>query len=1148
MASKDGVGEKTKSPSEEIIESWASRQIEYLVRRRAAFKGVVTKNSKKAKDIISKNGSRTVLRSVKERVLQALQDASKTTQDVLALQSDDVIRRAETEEWLDSLRSEVDDIVDSVEEYLESRADESPSVIGEISFVADAVDDKESRNSDSSDDSQVVKSAQKFVELLSKSTQSKGNKSAPKLSNKNSDSDESGSEEDELDKGRYDDSKDFDRLFKGIKKPALTVFSGDKDLYHDWKAQFEIFVDRMEVPAKTKMMMLKNSLSGKPLRIVERLGYTSRQYQTALEKLDQKYGGEKRLLQRHLEAILRASPVEVTNLKELEIFSDRLTDVVVKLEDSDQHQELAGISALYIAVQQKLPGSLLIAYQEWLHRKPRKDGLSVFSKWLQKQVVYRMDVEEVKERTKKKTEDNIESKKHKRDKGAVHNVTRELTRKCVVCHGPHQITSCKNWGEASITNRWEIAKKNELCYRCLRSGHQGKNCPENNRCGINDCKGTHHFHLHFERRSKPPEQVDAAVETRNAFGDSEFAGDVVLRTVPVWLIGSEGQSIQVNAFLDDGSDSTYVRDDIVTALGLKTDEQTLRLTTLTESCMSLKSKKVSLTIKSLNGETQSIVEAWTLNEMCQGLSIPDWNQHKDKWKHLKNIPFPKAPGRNTIDILIGSDHPELTLALTERYGPIGAPVARKTPLGWTCVGRLPAFSSAKRTAYAKTFRIQTLYETRLDEQLRGMWEIDSLGVRNSDDSQMNQEEILAMSKVEKSKRRIGGRYEVAIPWKEEFPSLPDNREEAEKRLFSLEKNLLKKPEVARRYQEAMNANMEKGYVRKLEPNKGEDGQGWYLPHFPIIREDRETTKVRIVFDSAARCKGVSLNDVMLTGPKLQRDVLEILLRFRLRPVALVADIKEMFSQVVLAEKDRKYHRLLWRDLDPTKPVDVYEAVRLTFGDRASPYLAQFVLHSYALDSKENYPAAAMVLLRDMYMDDILHSEETVQDAVLVREDLTKVLGDAGFSAQKWCSNRTEVLEEIPQEDRATGVKLDDSELPSVKTLGVHWNASDDVFTFIVKELNLSIYTKRGLLSRIATLFDPLQFLAPYTIRAKMALQEAWLRGLEWDEEFPDDLKLTLISGPNSYLKLHRSKSHVAIDTTRKQWKTFRFIHSLTRHD
>ena len=117
-------------------------------------------------------------------------------------------------------------------------------------------------------------------------------------------------------------------------------------------------------------------------------------------------------MQGYLKAILRASPVEETNLKELEIFSDRLTDVVVKLEDSDQHQGLTGVTAPYIAVQQKLPGSLLIAYQEWLHRKPRKDGLSVFSKWLRKQVVYRMDIEEVKERTKKKIEDNIETKKH----------------------------------------------------------------------------------------------------------------------------------------------------------------------------------------------------------------------------------------------------------------------------------------------------------------------------------------------------------------------------------------------------------------------------------------------------------------------------------------------------------------------------------------------------------------------------------------------------------------------------------------------------------------------------------------------------------------------------------------------------------------
>ena len=312
------------------------------------------------------------------------------------------------------------------------------------------------------------------------------------------------------------------------------------------------------------------------------------------------------MLQRHLEAILRASPVEEANLRELEIFSDRLIDVVAKLEDNDQHQELTGISALYIAVQQKIPESLLVSYQEWLHRKPRKDGLTTFSKWLQKQVVYRMVAEDVNERRKKK--------------------------------------------------------------------------------------------------------------------EGRKAGDVVLRTFPVWLVGPEGQAIKGNAFLDDGSDSTYVRDNIITALGLVTDERNLTLSTLTESYVPLRSKKVTLTIKGLDGETKSIVEAWTLHEMYQGLSIPDWNQHKIKWDHLKTITSPKAPDRNTIDILVGLDHPELSLALSECYGSIGEPVARKTPLGWTCVGRLPALPSAKIIAFVRTFRTQTLCETRLEEQLREMIE------------------------------------------------------------------------------------------------------------------------------------------------------------------------------------------------------------------------------------------------------------------------------------------------------------------------------------------------------------------------------------------------------------------------------------------
>ena len=131
-------------------------------------------------------------------------------------------------------------------------------------------------------------------------------------------------------------------------------------------------------------------------------------------------------------------------------------------------------------------------------------------------------------------------------------------------------------------------------------------------------------------------------------------------------------------------------------------------------------------------------------------------------------------------------------------------------------------------------------------------------------------------------------------------------------------------------------------------------------------------------------------------------------------------------------------------------------------------------------------------------------------------------------------------EDIPEKDRATRVKLEESELPSVKTIGVQWNASDDVFTFSIKEINLSFYTKRGLMIRITALFDPLQFLAPYVIRAKMGLQEACLRGLEWDEGFPSDLKVTT----QQWAEQLAEASNVAIDVMRK-WNKYHFTHSPT---
>ena len=131
--------------------------------------------------------------------------------------------------------------------------------------------------------------------------------------------------------------------------------------------------------------------------------------------------------------------------------------------------------------------------------------------------------------------------------------------------------------------------------------------------------------------------------------------------------------------------------------------------------------------------------------------------------------------------------------------------------------------------------------------------------------------------------------------------------------------------MAQDYQATITSYLQQGYIRKLPDNEGKQVPGWLLPHFPVFRPERRTTKTRIAFDSSAtKHRGVSLNDRILPGPKLQNDLVDILLRFRRNPIALVADISQMYLRIQIAPLDRRYFRFLWRDLDMKRKPEVYE--------------------------------------------------------------------------------------------------------------------------------------------------------------------------------------------------------------------------------
>ena len=150
--------------------------------------------------------------------------------------------------------------------------------------------------------------------------------------------------------------------------------------------------------------------------------------------------------------------------------------------------------------------------------------------------------------------------------------------------------------------------------------------------------------------------------------------------------------------------------------------------------------------------------------------------------------------------------------------------------------------------------------------------------------------------------------------------------------------------------------------------------------------------------------------------------------------------------------------------------------------------------------------AAETVLRSTYMDDSMDSVMNEDEGIKLHRQLSQLLTLAGMHARKWLSNSSKVLKEVPLQDRKAEVDLDTGYLPSAKTLGVWWLANKDVFTFKENAPGDQMScTKWNFLKTIATLFDPLGFLAPFTVRAKILLQQMWMAGLGWDEGLSEPL-------------------------------------------
>uniref|UniRef100_UPI0014395EDD uncharacterized protein LOC117165391 n=1 Tax=Bombus vancouverensis nearcticus TaxID=2705178 RepID=UPI0014395EDD len=325
---------------------------------------------------------------------------------------------------------------------------------------------------------------------------------------------------------------------------------------------------------------------------------------------------------------------------------------------------------------------------------------------------------------------------------------------------------------------------------------------------------------------------------------------------------------------------------------------------------------------------------------------------------------------------------------------------------------------------------------------------------------------------------------------------------AMKRLISLCRRFQRDKRFEADYRAVIQEYVELGHMTKITTDNCTD-DGYFLPHHGVIKESSQTTRLRVVFDgSAPTTTGVSLNDVLHTGPKLQDDLFFILLRFRSHQYVITGDVEKMYRQFLVRPEGRKFQQILWRNSDGE--VDTYQLNTVTFGLSAAPDLAIRCLKQLADDGGHRYPRAATVLQRDFYVDDVLTGVDRKVEARSWRTELTELLKLAGLNVRKWASNDRELLRGLSEQDINDKLLLGESQ--TFKTLGVVWNSFDDSILYSVKiNSTASRITKRTISSEIAKIYDPLGLLAPVIFRAKMLLQRLWTLKIDWDESLPADV-------------------------------------------
>ena len=331
--------------------------------------------------------------------------------------------------------------------------------------------------------------------------------------------------------------------------------------------------------------------------------------------------------------------------------------------------------------------------------------------------------------------------------------------------------------------------------------------------------------------------------------------------------------LKVRILLDGGSQRSYITHKVRDSLSLPTLKQQRMLikTFGTEREEERVCDIVRIGLKTVCGSGFEL-SLFSVPLICEPLAHQPIAFCKASYDHLAPLnlaDLDDSPTDLGIDILIGSDHYWKIVTGDVVRGESG-PTAVGTIFRWVLSGPTcgpDRCTSAVNVITAHTLKIDSQdvkADDEMDVTLQQFWDLESFGVKSDEGSTLeNFDESISFK---------DSRYQVCLPWKEPHPTLPDNYELSKKRLLALLHRLKLRPAVLKDYDATIRDQMSRGIVEKIdEADKSPPGEIHYIPHHAVIRKDKSTTKLRVVYNASAKADGPSLNDCLYAGPKVRAE-------------------------------------------------------------------------------------------------------------------------------------------------------------------------------------------------------------------------------------------------------------------------------------